>query len=157
MSNNEAEKLREYIGYDPKTGSLYWKKNKGTRAKKGNEVGSLNSEGYRTFILDGKTYAAHRVAVFLETGSWPAGEVDHRNYVRHDNRWKNLLDGSRSDNQRNREKADCDNKTGFLGVSKKGKRFRATLTWNKRQIHLGTFDTPQQAHSAYLAARQKRA
>lgn len=148
--------LKECVGYDPKTGILRWKMDRGTRAKEGEEVGSINSEGYLVFKLNGKAYAVHRVAVFLHTGSWPKGEVDHRNHIRHDNRWKNLRDVSSSVNQRNHTKADCDNKTGMLGVSRKGSRFRATLTRDGQHQHLGYFATAEQAHAAYLSARKER-
>lgn len=33
----------------------------------------------------------------------------------------------------------------FLGVSKKGKRFSAKVKFNKKDFHLGTFDTPEEA------------
>lgn len=156
MEQDEDALLKECVGYDPVTGRLFWKMDRGTRGKAGNEVGSLNSEGYRVFNLMGKTYAAHRVAVFLHTGSWPKGEVDHRNHTRHDNRWKNLRDVSRSKNQRNRRTADKDSKTGFLGVTKRGNRFRASLTRSGKHIHLGYYSTAKQAHAAYVEARSSR-
>lgn len=156
MYSEKDLRLREYVEYNPATGILYWKKDKTPRGKKGAEVGSINSEGYRVFKLDGKAYAAHRVAVFLKTGKWPTGEVDHKNHTRHDNRWRNLRDCTQSVNQRNRKQADRDNQTGLLGVSQKGNRFRASLTRGGKHIHLGYFATSKAAYAAYIAARTER-
>lgn len=41
-----------------------------------------------------------------------------------------------------------------IGVSKLKNRFRANLTVNGKQKHLGYFDTPGEAHSAYLEAKR---
>jgi hypothetical protein len=46
-------------------------------------------------------------------------------------------------------------KTGFIGVRTNGKKFQAVIVINNKSKCLGTFDTPQQAHDAYLEACEK--
>jgi hypothetical protein len=47
------------------------------------------------------------------------------------------------------------NKSRYRGVNAKGKRWRAQARINGKKTHLGTFSTPEQAHSAYLKAMSK--
>lgn len=50
-----------------------------------------------------------------------------------------------------------DNPTGFTGIKKVGKRYLARLHMlgEKNETHLGTFDTPEEAHRAYVVAKNK--
>ena len=43
----------------------------------------------------------------------------------------------------------CTNKTGFNGVSKDGKKFRATISINGKSKYLGTFTSARNAAMAY--------
>jgi hypothetical protein len=43
----------------------------------------------------------------------------------------------------------------FKGVTWHVGRFRASIKVNGRTIHLGRYDTAEQAHEAYVAAAQK--
>jgi hypothetical protein len=43
------------------------------------------------------------------------------------------------------------------GVNKNGRRYRATIRIHGRVIHLGYFDTPEEAHCAYMVAAGKLA
>jgi len=41
--------------------------------------------------------------------------------------------------------------TGFKGVTRKGDKFAAQIGFRGKRWHIGLFDTPEQAHQAYLA------
>lgn len=41
------------------------------------------------------------------------------------------------------------NKTGYRGVRKEGTKFRAVIYYNKKQIHIGMFDSAEEAALAY--------
>lgn len=47
--------------------------------------------------------------------------------------------------------------TGYTGVSKtrNGKKFRAYINFQRKQYHLGTYDTPEEAAAAYREAKEK--
>jgi hypothetical protein len=85
----------------------------------------------------------------------PKGKLcDHKNHNTLDNRKRNLRDCSRSQNQMNRGKTSY-NTTGYKGVSKCGLKFRAVIGINNKTIHLGVFETPDQAWNAYKKAAKK--
>ena len=48
-SDEECDWLKENISYDPDTGILTWLNSVSSRGRKGNEVGTLNLRGYRSF------------------------------------------------------------------------------------------------------------
>lgn len=49
------------------------------------------------------------------------------------------------------------NKTGFSGVTKTpAGRFAARLNINKKHVNIGTFDSPEEAHLAYMKAIKER-
>lgn len=156
METTLEDRLRLCVGYNPETGLLFWKKIVSSKIRLGSAVGSRHSGGYIKFRFEGHHLLAHRVAFLLATGDWPCGEVDHINHRRDDNRWANLRDVPAYVNQANRAQADIDNKIGLLGVTKKGNRFRATMTRNGVAIHVGYFETAKEAHDAYLNARTER-
>jgi hypothetical protein len=45
-----------------------------------------------------------------------------------------------------------DNSSGFRGVYRKGEKWQAQIKVSKRTVHLGSFQSPEEAHAAYLAA-----
>ena len=88
------------------------------------------------------------------TGAMPAGDVDHINGNRADNRWCNLRDVSRTLNNQNQRRAQKDNETGLLGVSPHRGRFKAQIRVNGKVRNLGLFDSPEVAHKVYLAHKR---
>lgn len=52
------------------------------------------------------------------------------------------------------ERPQRGNKSGFLGVSPNRSRWSASIMVLGRKLHLGTFDTPELAHAAYLEAKR---
>ena len=95
----DPELAAEHVEYDPLTGAIRL-----LIATARLPVGHVFSTKYpNTYIrvsIAGVRYAAHRVAWVLMTGEQP-NIVDHDNGIKHDNRWKNLNNGTHSDNSRN--------------------------------------------------------
>lgn len=148
-----SERARELFHYAPETGMLVWKLARGT-VRAGATAGCLRSDGYRRVHVDGHDYMTHRIAWLIVTGQSPKGEIDHINGVRSDNRLANLRDVSRSTNQQNRQRANGGNKLGLLGVYQRSNgKFLAEIRCGK-SIHLGTFDTAEAAHAAYVEAKR---
>ena len=88
----DAPQARELLAYDPETGIVRWIKDRGGCAKKGRLAGSEDRDGYIVVGIYERQYKMHRVIWLMMTGQWPKGEIDHKNRIRWDNRWRNLRD-----------------------------------------------------------------
>lgn len=102
----------------------------------------------------GRRYLAHRLAWFWVHGRWPKKTIDHKNGNPADNRLANLREATQSQQNQNR-RVQSRNQTGRKGVFYyPGGRIRpyvAKLGHNGRQITLGWFADPDEAHRAYVA------
>ena len=83
----------------------------------------------------------------------PGLEVDHINGNLLDNRRCNLRICTHGENMRNR-KLQKNNTTGYRGVTMvhPSKRYTAQIYEKRRKIHIGTYDTPEDAARAYNVA-----
>lgn len=157
MSNvtDEIAAIREAIHYCPETGALTWRTKRPGTGGIGAAAGGINKQlGYVQLRFNDRLYYGHRIAFALMTGRWPV-LVDHINGSKADNRWVNLRESDRRHNQENRRRENKNNANQLLGVKCNHNRFSASLTVNRRSMYLGTFDTPEQAHAAYLIAKRK--
>lgn len=146
------ELVHELLNYNPLTGAFVWKKSRGPRSA-GSLAGSRHHDGYLYISVGGRILGAHRLAFLYVNGRSPADQVDHINGVRDDNRIVNLRECSNAENKQNMRRARADNRTGMLGVSPDGGRFRACIRYNGKTHNLGSYSTPELAHSAYLRAK----
>jgi len=144
-----ADRLRVLLHYDPLTGIFVWLM--GQRA--GQRAGRLTSGGYRQITIEGTPYVAHHLAWLYVKGEWPADEIDHENCVRDDNRFANLREATRRQNNMN-ARTRRDNTSGLKGASfdKDCGRWKAQICHAGRQRHLGLFDSAAEAHAAYCKA-----
>jgi hypothetical protein len=101
---------------------------------------------YRTRI---KTQYLHR----LIAGAKKSQRVDHVKGNTLDNRRSKLRIATQSQNLKNSKK-HRDNTSGYKGVSwhKQCRKWVAQICNNYKHIHLGLFDSPQEAHKAYKKA-----
>ena len=148
------ELLREILHYCPDSGEFTWLVDI-KRVNAGDKAGCVRSGGYICIQYNGKVYRAHRLAYLYMTGEWPKELLDHANNIKTDNRWCNLRPATRSENNRNC-KVYKNNKSGLKGVrSAKDGKFDARIAVNKKQRHLGRFNTAQEAHEAYCEAANR--
>lgn len=148
---NQKE-LKEYLRYSRKTGEFTWVKSTGS-AVRGSIAGCVNRDGYIQIRVLGVVHKAHRLAFSYVLGDFPRVQVDHRNGVRHDNRWRNLRPATEVENQQNK-KAHINAKTGVVGARWRRGRFYATIRQDGKQLYLGSFDTAEGAGAAYLSAKK---
>jgi phosphotransferase system IIB component len=141
----DSFKLKSKLSYNETTGVFTWIKN--------NKPAGYSLRGYVYIQVDGKAYPAHRLAWLYVYGELPVGMLDHINQCRADNRVSNLRIATNQENQYNVNKFT--NNTGVKGVCKHNSKFKARLTYNRRTIHLGVFNTIEEAQQAYLAAKHK--
>jgi hypothetical protein len=149
--------LTKILRYDPETGFLFWNAPR-PRVKVGRRAGYLHHRGYVYLEINGKHYAAHRLAWFYMTGTMPAKQIDHINRHRADNRFVNLREATHSENRANSK--SC-NKSGLKGIGyipflkNTAKCWKAQITHNKKVIYLGSFHTKEEAHIAYCDAAKR--
>lgn len=150
-------RLKELVHYDPETGDFTLRVCT-HRRKPGARATAKGANGYLKLFLEGRDYSAHRLAWLYMYGEWPKHTVDHINRVRTDNRIANLRDVTIGQNLTNLRNASTDQGAPMHGAARctQSSKWRAYIKVNKRQIHLGTFDTQAEAHAAYIAARDIR-
>ncbi len=154
-----AERLKELLHYEPETGVFTWRMRRGPSALKDQQAGAVHQGppdgggGYRYIGIDGKDYLAHRLAWLYMTGSFPPGQLDHRDTVRDNNWFDNLRLATAAQNGANARRRPH-NTTGYKGVSfnKHAGRYIAYIGTK----YLGLFDTAEAAHEAYCAAAREK-
>ena len=141
--------FRGLFSYNPVTGILT-SKNGSCQKNIGDAVGSISRQsGYVKITYKRKLYQGHRVCWAIHYNEVPPDEIDHKDTVRHHNWIDNLREATSSTNKANKF-FHKNNTSGYKGVSlfKRTGRYRATIAG---RIHIGYFDTPEQAAVAYDA------
>lgn len=147
-SSLAAERLRAVLIYNPGSGAF--------TAIDGSPVGWIDPDGYLRIAIDGRPYAAHRLAWLYVHGVFPAGILDHADCRRTNNAIANLRLCSKEQNARNR-KAKRRNGSGFKGVTlhRQLGKFQAQIKVQGKNIYLGVYDTAEAANAAYALAAEK--
>lgn len=127
-----------------------------------------SNKWYALWMPQSKSYVAvrsssrslgqrHIIYMHREIMNNPHGlQVDHINHDTLDNRLENLRLATVSENQCNR-RLQGNNTSGYKGVSwnkEKGK-WRSYISINKVQIHLGFYDSVDDAYNEYKKASKK--
>ena len=152
MDDLTQEYLQSILHYDVNTGNFTWKIWRGGTARVGALAGKLEKYGYIRIRVGKKLYLAHRLAWFYVHGVWPPHTIDHINRDPLDNRIENLRLATPAENSQNISLSAI-NSSGATGVSlrKKTNKWRAYITKNYKQIHIGFFDNLNDA----IEAREK--
>ncbi|MBL5841150.1 HNH endonuclease [Enterobacter asburiae] len=152
-SEEALQALKSSFSYDPETG-LFTCINPLARRHFGKVAGTKRKDGYvRLGVkIEGKGFyfLAHRVAWAFYYGVWPTYFIDHKDRQKDNNRITNLRDVQKFVNVYNYSRGKK-NQTGFRGVfvDKRWTRLRYHAVYSK--IHLGTFDSAEEASECYQA------
>ena len=170
MNNLTQNFVKEILYYDSETGVFLWKhrdlkhfksvcsQKKWNTRYAGMVAGDIDGKGYWRIAINRRRYIAHRVAWLYVYGHWPKQTIDHIDGDRLNNRIENLRDVSYTENNQNARYLNGrkDNNCGFLGVTKcNDNKYHAKIWRNKKTIHLGYHDTPEEAHKEYLEMKRK--
>jgi len=149
------EAARKLFSYAPDSGLITRKVVSGGRVA-GSTVGTRRKDGYLSTRMRGAEVLCHRLAWLLHHSEEPPTEIDHINGDRSDNRAANLRPASRQENNQNRRCAHSNNRLGVMGVHRiRSGRYLARIRVGGKSIHIGVFDTSDQASDAYLHARRE--
>jgi hypothetical protein len=150
MENFDFKQLQDSFHYDLISGVL-------TRKSTNRPCKGLDAYGYIQIGYLKKMYKAHRLVWAIVHGEFPKGQIDHINGNRSDNSLNNLRDVTQQQNAQNKTKMNRLNKSGYVGVcwNKRISKWQAAISFNKKITYLGVFSSPEDAHFAYLNAKQK--
>lgn len=158
--------LRQLIDYDPSTGRMTWRLRDLRHFDRPQRCNFWNSRfagkpalacrmraGHLQGYVVGQMCLAHRVAYALQHNFDPPFEIDHINGDPSDNSADNLRPSDPSTNNRNLAKPK-NNTSGCVGVYFQPARWRAVITVDDKSIHLGYFDTFEEAVAARKQAER---
>jgi hypothetical protein len=140
MTFEEAKNLFYY-----KDGYLY-------KLKNNKKVSSIGSRNYISVMINYKNYLAHRIIYLLHHGYMPM-LVDHIDGDKLNNKIENLREATYSQNSFNRVKKDSLLNIKNVTFCKLKKKFKAQLSINGKNKHLGYFDL---LNDAAIAAEKAR-
>lgn len=160
--------VRQRFDYDPASGEFIWKsrpvtefpsariaKNWNTRFAGKPAFASRSDDGYSQveLLLGGKRVRVfgHTAAFAYVAGRLPSAEIDHRNRIRDDNRFANLREATRAENNRNTVKRG----RYLTGARPRGRKWEARICHDRKLMHIGVFDTEKEAHQAYLGEARR--
>jgi hypothetical protein len=145
-------RMRELFDY--RDGFLYWKVKPSRDTTVGACAGTERKDGYRVVRYQRRGYLAHRLIYLMHHGEIPQ-YIDHIDRNPRNNRVENLRAAAHSQNHANRSR-QSNNKSGFKGVHwcKRDKKYIAKIKSNGKQITIGYFTEPEEAHKAYQKAAQ---
>jgi hypothetical protein len=141
------------LDYDPKTGYFTWRSSgRGRFRRQGELAGSINKKR-RYIMIDQERYLASRLAFFWMRGRWPKHLIDHKNRIRNDDRWPNLREATRSQNNANSVSSRHLPKGVYW--DKTSNKYLVLIKVNGYQTNLGRFSSIRAAHAAYRVAAKK--
>lgn len=152
-----ADFVRSILSYDVDTGVFRWKPRPARsgqwNGRYADKIAGSAGDVYVFIRINGRAYAAQRLAYLIVEGRWPSHEVDHRDLNKKNNAWENLRPATPTQNKHNTSRRK-NNRSGFKGVFRyrDGKRWQASIRCAGSRKWLGIFETPEAAHAAYCAA-----
>ncbi len=149
------KKLKKYLHYSRLTGFFTWIKKPCSKVRVGDRAGTINGAGYVQITLKGKIHLAHRLSFLYCKGYLPEAQVDHKDRIRHNNRWRNLREASPQCQSRN-AKVHRTNTSGVQGVyfSDRDQKWYTVMKVDNKNNFLGTFTDFDEAVYHRFAAEQ---
>lgn len=159
MTHVTQAELKALYHYSPETGVFTRVVSHANGLKAGTVAGCRQSGRviYLVIKIKQRLYMCHRLAWLYMTGAFPSGVIDHINGNGTDNRFCNLRDVSNCQNLQATLKPPRNNTSGFKGAywSKKQGKWVAGISIHNKRKYIGSFDSPEEAHQAYLAVKRE--
>ena len=151
-------RLRELLDYNVSTGVFIRKIPMGRHGchKAGEVCGHITKRGYVFICIDKTKQMAHRLAWAYCYGVWPTGDLDHIDQNKSNNAIVNLREATRKQNMQN-VTIHRHNTSGHKGVALHAwsGKWRAYIFNDRKQTHLGLYDTKEAAAQARKNAEIK--
>lgn len=147
----EIEAVVSRFKYDAASGVV----SKVTEGGELSELKTVDRHGYVRSSVGRRYFFAHRMAWRLHYGAWPAGQIDHINGNRQDNRIINLRIVGFSENAQNRHARLGSSPFKGVTLHKPTGKWQAQIKKNNRSHYLGLFSREVDAAAAYDAASKR--
>ena len=159
MSEITRDRLMESFRLDEETGIFYWRSPPSCHAYlmgsvAGRCVTERTGKQYWQIKVDNKMYKRSRMVFLVMHGKLPFPCVDHKNGNSLDDSPLNLREATEEQNARNRKTHKKSNDLP-RGVKQVKDKFVSLIRHNKKQEHLGTFGTIEEALGMYLSKRKE--
>jgi hypothetical protein len=142
--------LEDMFDYNPETGWFTNRVSRG-RAKEGDRAGAFTGHGYRRIIIDYTKHYEHHLAWYYVYGEYP-DEIDHINGDGSDNRIANLRVCTRTQNNFNAQSTLGESGLRGAYLDKRYLQWYSKIQFGRQVKFLGNFNSPEEAHQAYLRA-----
>jgi len=165
------ELLKQLIDYDPDTGVFTWRERplsmfkyqhdcKGWNKKYANkEAGSIKIDKLGAICMQitllSKVYKLSRLTFLYVNGAYPINDIDCIDGDFTNLKWKNIRECTRTDTRYKTIKSKGD--VNIIGVHfcNRERKYISKITVKGKSITLGQFNTPEEAHQAYVNAKRQ--
>jgi len=160
MKELSRERVNELFYYDLMEGKLYWKQPSKyhkdlTNKEAGVRQASRGGKFYWVIQIDGVKYRRGRLIFFIIYGRLPYPCLDHINGNSLDDRMANIREATVMQNCWNHKAYNRRIKLPLGVRNVKSGNYEARISCNGKQIHLGCYPTPKEAHAVYMEKRKE--
>ena len=151
--------MEQLFSLDSQTGKLFWlkppKRHPDLIGKEAGCAVTSRKKSYWTIQVNGKKIKRGKIVFYMTHGFWPKPCIDHINGNSLDDRPENLRQATITENAWNhKNRARSIDLPMGVRYTSYGK-FQARISFNKQQIHLGVFETKEEAQQSYLSKRKE--
>ena len=149
MRGISQEVVKDLFDYHPDGYLVYKVTRAGCRGKAGDRLGGNKiTKSYRQASIYGVVYREHQLIWLWHTGRWPS-LIDHKDHDRLNNRIENLRELTHKENIRHGSGKQA-------GITKyKNNKWIVGIYVDCKKIHIGIFDTYEEALSARKSAEER--
>lgn len=174
MTSNKKELtqelLKELIDYNPDTGVFTWKERplsmfkcerdcKAWNARYKNKVAGCSYINWKNKVnaisIKPKTYLCHILTYFYMNGNWPKEDIDCIDGDFTNLKWNNIRECTRTDSNYKQINPQRENKLMGISFIKERNKYESKIKIKGKTIHLGRFNTQEEAHQAYVDAKRQ--
>lgn len=141
-----VELIQKWFAYDPETGLV------SRKLKRRSHHPDVLSPDRERIDFFGTRYRLTHIIWVIQFGYWPEDEIDHIDFNRKNNKLSNLREATRGQNMQHRRWNNPNGKGVTFRPDRREDQWQAQIAKNGQKIHLGFFETKEEAAGAYIQA-----
>lgn len=151
--------MEQLLRLDHETGKLFWinppKRHPDLIEKEAGCLTKNNKKNYWVIQVNGKKYKRGHIVFYLVNGFWAKPCIDHINGDSTDDRPCNLRQATFTENAWNHKKRARRIELPMGVRNFASGKFEARISYCGKQIHLGSFQSPNEASAVYQSKRKE--